>query len=94
MHINVQTTCKYTAFERGTTCSADIHAHGQEAHGNLAVVVQSLLHHSLSHELLSAFRELLLTHTQPTGLPGLVSNTLVGLKYWRLPHISEGHGQP
>lgn len=58
-----QTTFKYTVFERGIMCSAEIHAHGQEARGNLAVLVQSLFHYSLSHEVLSAFWELLLIHT-------------------------------
>lgn len=34
----------------------------KEAQGTLAVLVQSLFHYSLSHELLNAFWELLLTH--------------------------------
>lgn len=44
-------------------CSAEIHVHEQEAQSNLAVFVQSLFHYSLSHELLDAFWELLLTCT-------------------------------
>lgn len=44
-------------------CSAEIHAHEQEALSNLAVFVQSLFHYSLSHELLDAFWELLLICT-------------------------------